>query len=74
MADNIKGDRVILTIGAIGRGKMSEPATIRKFQDHIALEEALEPFRRKAREKAAEKGDAGGRPSFADALAQKKNT
>ena len=76
MADSERGERVVLTIGAIGRGVMSDPDRVRELQERIALEEALEPFRRARREREEEEGKdetgASGHRSFADVLKDRK--
>jgi len=68
MAEQERGERVVLTIGAIGRGIMCDPETIRLLQERIALEEALEPFRRARRRREEEEGKPTGHRKFADLL------
>jgi hypothetical protein len=58
MAESTREDRIILTVGAIGRGIASEPEAIQRLQKRLRLEEALEPFRKKGRK----------RRSFSDVL------
>jgi hypothetical protein len=73
MAESERGERVVLTIGAIGRGVMSDPDRVRELQERIALEEALEPFHRAAREREKEEGrPAGSHRAFADVLKERK--
>jgi len=55
MADSAREDRIILTVGAIGRGIASDPEIIGRMQTRLRLEDALEPFRAKRRKEGRKK-------------------
>ena len=61
MAESEREDRIILTVGAIGRGIASDPAAMQRIIDRQRLETALDPFRKKGKRK-------GPRKSFGEIL------